>query len=77
MEQKIERECVSIVCPEGKEKTEVMCEWAIVSREGRIFRRTLKLIDCNHPKLSEFGGIDCRWGCERIIAGRERRDPLG
>ena len=42
MEQKIEREWISIVCPEGKEKILVMCKWDIVSREGRIFRRTLK-----------------------------------
>ena len=77
MEQKIEREWISIVCPEGREKTSVMCEWDIVSREGRIFRRTLKLMDCHHPKLTEFGGIDCKWGCEGIMTKRERKDPLG
>ena len=33
MEQKIEREWKSIVCPEGKERTMVMCEWDIVSGE--------------------------------------------
>ena len=74
MEKKIERELKTIVCPEGKAKTWVMCEWDIVSREGRIFRRTLKQIDCYNPKLTEFGGIDCNWGCERVIAKRERRD---
>ncbi len=67
MEQKIQREWKSIVCPEGKGKTMVMCEWNIVSGEGRIFKRTLKQIDCRNPKLTEFGGMDCRWGCEKGI----------
>ncbi len=52
MEQKIEREWKSIRCPERKEKTLVMREWDIFSREGRIFRRTLKQIDCFNPKLN-------------------------
>ncbi len=74
MEQKIERELKTIICPEGKAKTLVMCEWDIVSSEGSIFRRTLKQIDCFNPKLTEFGGTDCNWGCERVIAKRERKD---
>ena len=52
----------------------VMCEWDIVSGEGRIFRRTLKQIDCFNPKLTEFGGTDCNWGCERVISKRERKE---
>jgi hypothetical protein len=74
MEQKIEREWKSIVCPEGKEGTMVMCEWDIVSGGGRIFRRILKQIDCRNPKLTEFGGTDCNWSCERVVAKREYRD---
>ncbi len=74
MEQKTEREFKSIRCPERKEKTLVMCEWDIVSGEGRIFRRTLKQIDCFNPKLTEFGGTDCNWGCERVITKRERKE---
>ena len=74
MEQKIEREWKTIVCNEGKEGTSVMCEWDVVSEGGRILRRTLKQIDCYHPKLTEFGGVDCNWGCEKIIAKRERKD---
>ena len=73
MEQRIEREWKSIVCPEGKEENLVMCEWDIVSAEGRIFRRTLKQIDCFNPKLTQFGGTDCNWGCEGVIAKRERK----
>jgi hypothetical protein len=74
MEQRIEREWKSIVCPEGKGKTTVMCEWDIVSGGGRIFRRGLKQIDCRNPKLTEFGGTDCNWGCEIVIAKRERKE---
>jgi hypothetical protein len=74
MEQKIERERKSIVCPEGKGNTMVMCEWEISSGGGRIFRRTLKHIDCHNPKLTEFGGTDCNWNCEKVIAKREYRD---
>jgi len=74
MEQKIEREWKSIVCPEREEKTMVMCEWEIVSGEGRIFRRSLKQIDCRNPKLTEFGGPDCNWSCEKVIVKREYRD---
>ena len=74
MEQKTERQFKSIRCPERKEKALVMCEWDIISREGRIFRRTLKQIDCYNPRLTEFGGIDCNWSCERMIAKREGRD---
>ena len=74
MERKTEREWKTIVCTEGKERTSVMCEWEIVSKGGRIFSRTLKQMDCYHPKLTEFGGADCKWGCERIIAKKEKKD---
>jgi hypothetical protein len=74
MEQKLEREWKSIVCPEEKTKTFVMCEWDILSGEGRIFKRTLKQVDCHHPKLAKFGGADCNWDCEKIISKREKRD---
>ena len=74
MEQKIEREWISIGCPEGKENTLVMCEWDIVSEKGRILRRTLMLIDCHNPQLTEFERTDCNWGCERAIARRERKE---
>jgi hypothetical protein len=67
-----EREWKSIVCPEGKCKTVVMCEWDVVSTGGRIFKRTLRQIDCRNPSLAEFGGEDCRWGCEGILGKRER-----
>jgi hypothetical protein len=72
MEQKIEREWTSIVCPEGKEKVSVMFEWDTVTEKGRIRKRTLKQIDCHNPKLTEFGGADCNWVCEKVIAKRER-----
>ena len=52
----------------------VMCEWDIVSDGGRIFRRTLKQIDCRNPKLTEFGETDCNWNCEGVIAKRERKE---
>ena len=74
MEQKIEREWKTIVCAEGKERIAVMYEWDIVSKGGRIFRKTLKQIDCHHPRMAGFGGIDCNWGCERIITKREKQD---
>ena len=74
MEQKVEREWQSILCREKEEKAWVMCEWDIVSDKDPILRRTLRLIDCHNPRLTEFGGTDCDWGCERVIAKRERSD---
>jgi len=71
MEQKIAREWKSIVCPEGKEKAIVMCEWDILSEVGRILKKTLKQIDCHNPKLTEFGGADCNWACRKTIAKEE------
>lgn len=68
MGQKIEREWKSIVCPDWKEKTAVMREWNILSEKGNGLQRTLTLIDCHNPRLSEFGGADCNWACERAIA---------
>jgi hypothetical protein len=74
MGQKTEREFKSIRCPEREEKALVMCEWDIVSTGGRIFRRTLKQIDCHNRRLTDFGGRDCNWGCERMIGKRERQE---
>ncbi len=71
MEQKIEREWKSIVCPDGKAKSVVMCEWDILSEKGRILKKTLKQIDCHNPGLTEFGGTDCSWVCEKAIMGEE------
>jgi len=67
-----EREWNSILCPERQSRTLVMCEWDVLSRGGRILKRTLKQIDCHHAGLSEFGGLDCKWGCEEVIRKRER-----
>ena len=71
MERKIERGWKSIVCPDGKEKVIVMCEWEILSEMGRILKKTLKQIDCDNPKLTEFGGADCNWACRKVIAKEE------
>jgi hypothetical protein len=67
MEQKLEREWKSIGCPERDEKTLVMCEWATLSEIGSVLQRTLRQIDCNNPKLAEFGGGDCDWACENVM----------
>ncbi len=71
MEQKREREWKSILCPEWKEKAAVMCEWDILSEDGRILKKTLKQIDCYNPRLTEFGRTDCSWACEKAIATEE------
>lgn len=67
-----EREWNSILCPERQCRTMVMCEWDVLSKEGRILKRTLRQIDCHDPELTEFGGADCKWGCEGVIGKRER-----
>jgi hypothetical protein len=72
LEQVKEREWKSILCPEKKCRTVVMCEWNVESRGGRILKRTLQQIDCHNPQLTEFGGAYCKWGCERVIGKRER-----
>ena len=72
MEQVKEREWKSILCPEKKCRTVVMCEWTLESKGGRILKRTLKQIDCYNPELTEFGGANCKWGCEGVIGKRER-----
>ncbi len=72
MEQVKEREWKSILCPEKKCKTVVMCVWNVESKGGRILKRTLKQIDCYNPELTEFGGANCKWGCEGVIGKRER-----
>ena len=71
MEQRIERQWKSIVCPDGKEESLIMCEWEIVSKEGNILKRNLKQIDCHNPRLAEFEGKDCSWRCERSIEKQE------
>jgi hypothetical protein len=76
MEQKLEREWKTIVCPDGKEKAMVMYEWDIHSEEGRVFKKTLRKIDCHNPKLTEFGGADCNWACKKAIA-KEEMTELG
>jgi hypothetical protein len=73
MEQKIEREWKSIICPVGKAKSVVVCEWDIFSEEGYILKRTLKQIDCHNPRLTELGGTDCSWVCEKAIAKEEMK----
>jgi len=72
LEQRIEREWISILCPGEKDKTRVMCEWDMIVEKGRILKRTLKQIDCCHPKLGIFGGTDCNWECKGVISKRER-----
>ena len=72
MEQTRERDRKAIVCPEGKGRTQIVCEWDIVSEKGRILKRTLKQIDCQNPQLTEFGGRECNWGCEGVIGKREK-----
>jgi hypothetical protein len=71
LEPKIEREWKSIRCPGEEGKTSVMVEWEIVSKEGRVLKKSLRQIDCHHPQLAQFGGADCKWGCERLIGKRE------
>jgi hypothetical protein len=72
LEQEIEREWKSVLCPEWKGRTWIMCEWEIVSEKGRILKRTLEQIDCRCPHLMEFGGADCHWECAGVIGKRER-----
>jgi len=72
LEEVREREWNSILCPERQCRTMVMCEWDVLSKEGRILKRTLRQIDCHHAELVRFGGMDCKWGCEEVIRKRER-----
>jgi len=72
MEQTIEREWKSIVCPEGKGRAAVMLEWDVFSEKGRILKRALTQIDCSNPRLTLFGGADCHWKCEGVIGKREK-----
>jgi hypothetical protein len=67
-----EREWNSILCPERQCRTAVMCEWDVHSKEGRILKRTLRQIDCHNAELVQFGGTECKWGCEGVIRKRER-----
>jgi len=66
------REWNSILCPERQCRTLVMCEWDVLSKEGRILKRTLRQIDCHNAEMVQFGGMDCKWGCEVVIRKRER-----
>jgi len=50
----------------------VMCEWDVLSKEGRILKRTLRQIDCHNAELVHFGGMECQWGCEGVMRKRER-----
>ena len=67
-----EREWNSILCPERQCRTMVMCEWDVLSKEGRILRRTLRQIDCHNAELVQFGGRECKLGCEEVMRKRER-----
>ncbi len=67
-----EREWNPILCPERQCKALVMCEWDVLSKEGRILKRSLRQIDCHNAELVQFGGIACKWGCEGVISKRER-----
>ena len=71
MEKKIEREWKSILCPGEKDKTWVMVEWDIVTEKGHLLQRSLRQIDCHHPRLAQFGGEDCEWGCEGLFGKRK------
>jgi hypothetical protein len=71
-EETREREWNSILCPERQCRALVMCEWDVLSKEGRILKRTLRQIDCHHAELVQFGGMACQWGCEGVIRKRER-----
>lgn len=75
MEQRIEREWRSVRCPQEEERVSLMCEWDVVYEGGRILSRTLKEIDCHHPRLTVFGGGDCGWPCEKLIVQREKMVP--
>jgi len=72
LEQTREREWKLVTCPEGKGGALVMLEWDVVSEKGRILKRSLKQVDCQNARLSVFGGEDCNWKCEGVIAKRER-----
>ena len=49
-----------------------MVEWDIISEKARILKKSLRQIDCRHPQLTQFGGVDCEWRCEGVIGKRER-----
>jgi len=72
LEHKREREWKSILCPGDKNKAFIMVEWDVLSEKGRILKRSLHQIDCHHSKLAKLGGLDCEWGCERIIVKSEK-----
>jgi len=72
LEQKIEREWKSILCPGEKDKAFIMVEWGVLSEKGRILKKILHQIDCHHSKLTKLGGLDCDWECERILVKREK-----
>jgi hypothetical protein len=72
LEEAREREWHSVLCPERQCRTIVMCEWDVLSKGGRILKRTLRQIDCHNVELTQFGGMDCKWGCEGVIRKRER-----
>jgi hypothetical protein len=67
VEQKIVREWKSIRCSGGTDKTLIMIEWDVLSEKGRLLKKSLRQIDCHHPKQTEFGGADCEWGCEEVM----------
>jgi len=55
-----------------KGKTLIMVDWEIVSEKDRILKKSLRQIDCHRPQLAQFGGADCKWGCEGLFGEREK-----
>jgi len=72
MAKRVERERMSILCPERGQKSVLLCEWEVEAAQGRILKRRLKQIDCHNPDLPVFGGAECHWGCEEVIRKREK-----
>jgi hypothetical protein len=72
LKQMNEREWRAIDCPGGRGKTRIMCEWEVVSEKGRILKKRLKQIDCKNTGLSNLGGEDCQWGCEKVLFIQEK-----
>ena len=70
--KRVERERMSILCPERGRESVLLCEWEVEAAQGRILKRRLKQIDCHNPDLPVFGGAECHWGCEVIISKREK-----
>jgi hypothetical protein len=66
MPEQIKRVSRSIVCPDGKECTEVLIEWTVVKG-----KKVLRQIDCSNPMLSNYGLEDCKWTCWDRLCKRD------